>query len=209
MLIAVALVSISADPRLSAARSKAAQSVVIPQTLTVTALPGTTQAIKVGPGNQTNPHIDCNLASYTEVDWFTGASRIYYFDFATNSTQVVPGNGIDLLSEIAGSDIAFTEVHADGDHVAIFDTVSQVTTFVPGAERSNPSLGGNLVAFKDRSFSNSSEISIFDQSTGTVTRLTNDALDDENPEVSPTGNAVVWEKCQTNGTGCDVYLATP
>jgi len=209
LLIAVALVSINAGPSLSAAQSKGAKSAAVPQTTTVTMLPGTTQAIKVGPGNQTNPHIDCNLASYTEVDWFTGASRIYYFDFATNSTQVVPGNGIDLLSEIAGSDIAFTEVHADGDHVAIFDTVSQVTTFVPGAERSNPSLGGNLVAFKDRSFSNSSEISIFDQSTGTVTRLTNDALDDENPEVSPTGNAVVWEKCQTNGTGCDVYLATP
>jgi len=210
LLTAVTLVSISAGPSLSVARSEGTQSVVVPQTTTVTMLPGTTQAIKVGPGNQTNPHVDCNLVSYTEVDDLFATSQINYFDFATNTNQVVPGNGIDLLSEISGNHIAFTEVHSDGDHVAIFDTVAQTTTFVPSARRSNPSIGGNLVAFEDQSFSADllSEISISDQSTGTVTRLTNDALDDKNPEVSPTGNAVVWEKCQGNGTGCDVYLAT-
>ena len=208
LLIAVALVSINAGPSLSAAASKGAQSAVVSQTTTITMLPGTTQAINNGPGNQTNPHIYCDLASYTNDD-FQGASTIHYFDFSTSTDRVIPGNQ-DLLSDIAGSRIAFTEVHADGDHVAVYDTVSQATTFVPGAARSNPSIGGNLVAFEDRSFStnpNESEISVYDQSTGTVTRLTNDALFDRNPAVSPTGNAVVWEKCQPNGTGCDIYSA--
>ena len=211
LLIAVSLVGSNASRGSVVATSTAAQSTIVPQTTTVTMLPGATQAIKVGPGNQTNPHVGCNLASYTEVDDFTGASRIRYFDFATNTEHVVPGNAIDLLSEIAGSRIAFTEVHVDGDHVAVYDTVSQATTFVPGAARSNPSIGGNLIAFEDRSFSTNpseSEISVYDPNTGTVTRLTNDALFDKNPSVSPSGNAVVWEKCQTNGLGCDVYLAT-
>jgi hypothetical protein len=205
LMIAVALVSISAGP-LSAARSKAAQSVVVPQTTTVTMLPGTTQAIKISGGNQTNPHVDCNLTSYTEDD-FQGASRINYYDFATNTNHVVPGNSLDLLSDISGSKIAFTEVDWDGDHILVYDTVSESTTVIPSWGRSRPSIGGNLIAFEDRSFSNASEISIYDLTTGMVSRLTNDSLLDQVPAVSPTGNAVVWEKCQNNVTGCDIFSA--
>ncbi len=211
LLIAVALVSINAGPGLSAARSQGAQSNVIPQTLTATTLPGTTQAVQVGPDDETNPHVDCNLVAYTQVDSVYATSRIHYFDFANNVDHLVPGNDIDLFPDISGSHIAFTEVHQDGDHVAVYDTVSQSTTFVPGARKSNPSIGGNLVAFEDRSFSanlNESEVGIYDLTTGAVTRLTNDSLFDKNPSVSPGGNALVWEKCQTNGTGCDIYLAT-
>jgi len=170
-------------------------------------LPGTTQVIKVGPDNQTNPHVDGNMASYTGIDAFFGSSQVYYFDFATNVTQAVPGNGIDLLSDIAGSQIAFTEVDWDGDHILVYDTVSQSITVVPGWSRSRPSIGGNLIAFEDRSFSSASEISVYDLTNGTVSRLTNDSLLDQVPAVSPTGNAVVWEKCQSNGAGCDIYSA--
>ena len=38
-------------------------------------------------------------------------------------------------------------------------------------------------------------------------RLTDDLLFDKNASVSPTGNAVVWEKCKTDGTECNVYAA--
>ena len=103
MWIAVALVNISSGSGLIAARRQRTQSAAVPQTTTVTMLPGTTQAIKVGPDNQTNPHVDGHMASYTGVDDFFGSSQIYYFDFATNVTQAVPGNGVDLLSDIAGS----------------------------------------------------------------------------------------------------------
>src|SRR5262249_55081542 len=51
------------------------------------------------------------------------------------------------------------------------------------------------------------EISLYDLSTGTVTRLTNDTLFDKMVAVSPTGNALVWEKSQTDGTGGDIYAA--
>jgi hypothetical protein len=208
LLIAVALVSINADPSLSAARRKGGQPAIGSQAATLI-LTGTFLAVNNGPGNQTNPHVDCNLASYTNDD-FQGSSTIHYFDFTTNTDHVVPGNQLDLLSDIAGSRIAFTEVRADGEHVIVYDIASQASTIFPGAGKSNPSIGGNLVAFEDRSFlpGNQSEISLYDLSTGTVTRLTNDTLFDKNPFVSPTGDAVVWEKCQTNGLGCDVYAAT-
>lgn len=209
LLIVASLAGINAGASHVAARSARAQSAVVLQTTTVPMLAGAFRAINNGPGNQTNPHVDCDLASYTNDD-FQGSSTIHYFDFSTGTDSVVPGNGLDLLSDVSGSRIAFTEVQADGDHVIVYDTVSQAITIVPGAGQSNPSIGGNLVAFEDRSFSTNPpeiEISIYDQNTGTVTRLTNDALFDKNPAVSPTGNAVVWEKCQPNGTGCDIYSA--
>ena len=39
----------------------------------------------------------------------------------------------------------------------------------------------------------------------TTTRVTNDALADQNPNVSPSGDMVVWEKCTVST--CDVYAA--
>jgi hypothetical protein len=207
LLIAVALVSINSWPTLSAARSKAAKSAVVPQTMTVPMLPGTNQLIKSTGGDQTDPHVDCNLTSYTEDD-FQGSSTIHYFDFNTNTEHVVPGNSVDLLSDVSGSKIAFTEVDFTGDHIMVYDTVSQSTTVVPGWGRSRPSIGENLIAFEDRSFGDTTEISVYDLATGMVSRLTNDSLLDRMPAVSPTGNVVVWEKCQTNDTGCDIYSAT-
>src|SRR5437773_8662826 len=209
LLMALALVSINAGPGLSAARSKRAKSAIGSQAWTLPILTGTFHVVNNGPGNQTNPHVDCNLASYTNDD-FQGSSTIHYFDFTTNTDHVVPGNQLDLLSDIAGSRIAFTEVHADGEHVIFYDSAWQTSTHFKGARKSNPSIGRKLVAFEDRSLlpANQSEISLYDLSTGTVTRLTNDTLFDKNPFVSTTGDAVVWEKCQTDGLGCDVYAAT-
>src|SRR5262249_27220674 len=105
---------------------------------------------------------------------------------------------------------AFTEATASGAQVVIFNTTTQTRTTIPGFQRSRPGLGGNMIAFEDRSFStnpNMSEIGLADLGNGTVIRLTNDNLFDKNPSVSPTGNAVVWEKCQTDGTQCDIYSA--
>jgi len=117
---------------------------------------------------------------------------------------------VDSLSDVYGGRIAFTEATISGPQIVIFDAATQTRTVIPGFGHSHPALGGNLMAFEDRSFStnpNESEIGIYNLSTGTVTRLTNDALFDKNPAVSPTGNAVVWEKCQTNGLSCDIYSA--
>src|SRR6185369_3158583 len=109
---------------------------------------------------------------------------------------------------VSGSRVAYTEVTFTGDTVRIFDTVSQTQTIVPGLWRSNPSIGGNLVAFEDRSvLRNVPQLAVYDLSTGTVTPLTNDSFINWRPNTSPNGDAVVWEKCQTNGLDCAVYAA--
>jgi len=46
--------------------------------------------INNGAGDQTNPHVACDLASYTNDD-FQGSSTIHYWDFATSTDHMVPG----------------------------------------------------------------------------------------------------------------------
>jgi hypothetical protein len=183
---------------------------LLAQTMTtIPMLPGTTQPIKVGPGNQLTPHVACSLVTYSNDD-LEGTSTINYLDFATNTEHVLPGNGLERLSDTDGQRIAFTQIQADGDHIVIYDLASQITVSVPGNKNWGPAIGGNLVAFvHGLAFdSDSGEIAVYDQNTGNVTQLTSDTLSDRFPAVSPDGNVVVWEKCQPNGTGCDIYSAT-
>jgi Tol biopolymer transport system component len=179
---------------------------------TISMLTGTTQQIKVAPGDQTNPHVACNIATYTDDD-FQGNSIIKYFDFATNTEHTIPGNGLDRLSDTDGQRVAFDQLELDGDHIRVYDIVSQTITQVPGAANSDPAIGGNLVAFLHADAAhpttpNTFEIGVYDQNTGTVTQLTNDTLEDKYPAVSPDGHVVVWAKCQANNTDCDIYAAT-
>jgi hypothetical protein len=208
LLIGIALVGIHQGPSPVAARSVGAQSTIVLQVPTAKMLAGTFQAINNGPGDQTNPHVNCNRVSYTNDD-LEGTSSIHYFDVSTGTDNVVPGNTLDRLSDVSGTRIAFTELTGPGDQIAVFDTTTQTRTVVSGFRCSNPALGANLVAFEDRSYTNpsQSEVDVYDFSTGMVTRLTDDALFDKNPAVSPTGNAIVWEKCQTDAAGCDIYSA--
>jgi len=207
LFIIVALTSLSATSIQFAAASN--QTLLPQTTTTIPMLQGTTQSIKVGPGNQLNPHVACSLASYTNDD-FEGSSTIRYLDFATNTEHVLPGNGLDRTSDTDGQRIVFTQLEADGDHVVIYDIASQTTTSVPGTQNWLPAIGGNLVAFVHGPFSelDSNEIAVYDQSTGNVTQLTNDTLLDRFPAVSPDGKVVVWQKCQPNGTACDIFSAT-
>ena len=206
LFLAGILTSIGATPTPTAALSDMQQ---LQQVSTISTLSGTTQPINVGFGNQTNPHVACNNASYTD-DNFEGSSSIKYFDFATSSEHAVPGNGLDRLSDTDGQRIAFTQLEADGDHIILYDITSQTITSVPGTKNFLPVFGGNLVAFVHMppSIPSSSEIEVYDQNTGNVTQLTNDTLLDRFPQVSADGSVVVWEKCQTDGTGCDIYSAT-
>jgi hypothetical protein len=170
-------------------------------------LNGTVQAVNNSAGNQTEPHLDCSLTSYINDD-LQGSSRVHVV--ASNTDYMVPGNGLDYQPDVNGNRIAFTEVGPTAPNVAVFDALFQMRTDIPGLARSNPAIGGDTVAYEDRSFfagPNLSELGVYDLSTQTDIRLTNDSLFDKNPAVSPTGNAVVWEKCQTDGTGCNVYAA--
>lgn len=174
----------------------------LPQTLT-----GTFQVVNNGPGDQIDPDLDCNLTSYVNQDG-SGNSRIQLV--TGNTGYMIPGNGLDFQPDVNGNRVAFTEDTPSGASVAVFDAMFQMRTDIPGVKRSHPAIGGDLVAYEDRSFfvgPNQSELGIYDLSTGADIRLTNDSLFDKNPSVSPTGNAVVWEKCQTDGLGCNVYAA--
>src|SRR6185369_1544913 len=73
---------------------------------------------------------------------------------------------------------------------------------------SNPSIGGNIVAFEDRNTGVLlPQIAIYDLNTATVTPLTNDSLVNIWPNVSPNGDVVVWDKCQNFLVDCAVYAA--
>ncbi|HZN93597.1 MAG TPA: hypothetical protein VFB81_12885 [Myxococcales bacterium] len=172
-------------------------------------LSGTFSVVNNGPGEQTDPHVDCDLAPYTNDD-NQGSQTIRYYNFATSTDHEIPGNGSDSLSDVSGTQIAFTESSVAGPRVIIFSATTQTRTALPGSNLSHPALGGNMVAYEDRSFSpspNESEIVVFDQGNNSSVRLTNDSLFDKNPAMSPGGNVVIWEKCQTTGLGCDIYTA--
>src|SRR5690348_8267484 len=172
-------------------------------------LNGTFQAVNNGLGDQTEPALDCNLTAYVSRDG-QGLSRIHYLSSPSNTDLVVPGNGLDTQPNVSGSRIVFTEEIPSGPSISVFNVLSQFRTDIAGVQRSNASIGGDLVAYEDRSFfaaPNQSELGVYDLGTDTDIRLTNDLLFDKNPAVSPTGNAVVWEKCQTDGLGCNVYAA--
>lgn len=180
------------------------------QATSIPMLPGTTQPIDITQGNQTNPHLACGLATYTNDD-FQGNSTIKYFDFATNTEHTVPGgNAVDRLADTDGRRIAFTRIQVGGDltdHIAVYDIGLNTITLVPGSRNSDPAIGGNLVAFVHGT-DPTSQIGVYDQDTGIATQLTNDGLWNRGPAVSPDGKVVVWDKCQTNATGCDIYSAT-
>jgi hypothetical protein len=205
LLIAVALVVTLRSP--FAATATTTESTVVLQTAGAPFLESTAQIVNNDPANQTNPHVQCNLASYTNDD-FQGQSTIRYHDLITGADNVIPGNTVDLLSDISGSRVAYTEITFTGDTVRIFDTISQTQTVVPGLNLSNPSIGGNLVAFEDRNAEfTAPQIAVYDLATGTGTSLTNDSLVNQNPNVSPNGDVVVWNKCQTFAVDCTVYAA--
>jgi len=81
VLVTVAVASISALPSTARAQQQ---------------LNGTTTAVNAGPGGQFDPHVDCNLASYTNDT--ESVQEIHYFDFTTNTDHTIPTVGLAFLS---------------------------------------------------------------------------------------------------------------
>lgn len=207
--IALTLVVIDQVPRQVSAKGITQSTLVVTPPATVPMPSGTLTAVNTTPDDQANAHVDRNRVAYTNDD-LMGTSLIHWFDFATGTDNVVPGNGFDRLSDVADNRVVFSELVASGDEIVAFDTTSQTRTVISGFKCLNPHIGGNLVAFEDRNFTNpaQSEIDLYDFSSGSLTRLTNDTQFDRHAAVSPTGTAVVWEKCETDGgVGCDIYSA--
>src|SRR5437867_4730076 len=164
-------------------------------------------------GHQSEPHVSGNYASY-DIATVGGANLIGYYSFSPSGNGTVPSaaNFIDSLSDVNGSNIVFTRFNTITGASSIFKYViggasSEVAPVAPAIPlRSNPSIGSNTIAWEDMGVSadNSTEIVLTTDGI-TTTRVTNDALADQNPNVSPSGDMVVWEKCTVST--CDVYAA--
>src|SRR5262249_29974902 len=135
-------------------------------------LSGTFQAVNDSAGDQINPDLDCNLTTYVSQD-AQGGSSIHLL--APPSTEyVIPGNGSDTQPDVNGNRVAFTENNLQGSSVAVFDAMFQMRTDIPGGMRSNPAIGGDIVAYEDRSFftaPNQSELGIYDLGSQADIRL--------------------------------------
>lgn len=171
------------------------------------------------PGDQSDPHISGNLIAYTSEDG--NGSEVRYHDLATGIDQSVPHGtpgSLDFLPDISGTKIAWvsyggSEIQAESS-IHVFDTVTRVHDEVaPGnlTNRAEVAIGGNTVAWQDLGFHANAltpEMVVHDLVTGATDRLTDDALHDRRPAVSPDGDAVVWAKCTTTGVECDIWQAT-
>jgi hypothetical protein len=120
---------------------------------------------------------------------------------------------MDFLSDVDGSQVTYTHLTTQSD-IGLYDTAtgqSRIVSQVVPSNRRESRIGGSTLVWQDFDYTGDTrtpEITVEDLSTGVVTRLTNDALLDKDPAVSPDGNTIVWTKCQQDGTGCAVWEAT-
>jgi hypothetical protein len=169
-----------------------------------------------GSGNQVDPHVDGNLVSYTSAA--NGVSEIRYFNFATSVDLGIAGapGALDFISDVSGATVVFTRIEGAKQSIWSFNT----TTSGPAIEldptstskRRGASIGGNTVAWQELGFSTStsvvSEVMVYDLTTSTALRVTNDTQFDHNMSVAPNGNVIVWDKCPTSTSPCDIWQAT-
>ncbi|MDT4912094.1 MAG: hypothetical protein QOC66_1222, partial [Pseudonocardiales bacterium] len=160
--------------------------------------------VDTGAGDQYDPHISGTTVSYTSD--FT--IRFGALDGSASSSPVPPDpTGNDLLSDVSGSTITFSRLTASGARfIARYDLGTGATTPLPGGTNQlGAGIGGPTVAFIDFTAQANGELFVDDIATGSRTRLTNDITIDQNPQVSPDGNVVVWERCAASIIDCDVW----
>lgn len=176
-------------------------------------LVGTSYVVNNGPGDQTDPHVSGSLVVYTSVAG--GVSEIRYHDLKTGVDLPVPSSGaFDSVSDISGNTLVFTRV-ASTSSIFAYDvsTHGPATEIAPraGVNRRSAVVGGRTVAWQDFSYPGTMlapEIVTYNLDTHTLTRLTEDTLVNRTPAVSPDGQVIVWTKCQSSGSGCDIWQAT-
>lgn len=169
---------------------------------TITPIP-----INSAGGDQTDPHVSGDWASYTD-----GISIRYYNFGSTADTQIPMGNSVrDTLSDVSGSKIVFSRtIPMIGTGVWIFDaaTAAAPVEIAPSSAvlRLGSAIGNDTVAYIDFGLQANGELVIHDLG-GPSARITNDTAFDQNPAVAPNGNVVVWEHCASSTGNCDIWQA--
>ncbi len=164
--------------------------------------------INSGPGDQNDPHVSGDWAAYAS-DF-----SIRYYQFSTNTDAQIPmgASARDLLSDIGGTKVVFSRVIPSvKTAVMVFDTATAAAPIeidpALGTTRLGSAIGGNTVAYVDFGLEANGELVIHDLTTSTSTRITNDSNPDQSPSVSPDGNVVTWEHCNSSLSNCDIWQA--
>jgi hypothetical protein len=162
--------------------------------------------INNAPCNHTDAHVNGDLASYTDG---TTSTSVRYYRFSTGADQAIPlaPGATDSLSDVSGNKIVFTRALAGCDSIMVFDAVSLLTTEVaPGGcpVRQGVSIGSSTVAFIDYATGNGVTFAA-DLLGGAPTQLSSGG---GIPEVSASGDTVVWEQCDSSLVNCNVKSST-
>ncbi len=168
---------------------------------------GTNVTIDNSSGDQTDPHVSDDLAAYTD----TATSQIRYYRFSTAADAAIPpGAGIiDVLSDVSGNLVAFSRIEADRNAIMVFDTTAATTLEIDphaGSNRVGAALGNKTVAFIDNSVGNG-DVNSYDLSSNTLTVVSANPATEQNPNVGPDGNSIVWEQCPTSIVNCNILKA--
>lgn len=177
-------------------------------------LTGVTSTINDGPGDQVDPHVSGELVAYSSI--VSGTSEIRYHNILTGQDQALPTEGgLDFLSDISGTTIVYTHLTSGAYAIRTFDIATGGPPVdlapVAGSLREQPAIGSATVAWVDYGVSSAAhgpEIVAYDRVAGTAARLTNDDAFDTDPAVSPDGSSIVFTKCATYGSGCDIWEAS-
>jgi hypothetical protein len=188
-----------------------AVSAAVGQSLAIVPIDGGTPQvlpvpIDVGPGDQYDPHVSDDIASYTSE-----LSIRYYNFFSGDNDQVpAPLDAIDHLSDVSGGKIAFIRDESSGrSPVELYDIAAGTTTeigpAVPFPACTQPAIGGSTVAFIDLSVASGELYAA--RLGGLMQRVTTDTRVDQRPGVAPSGDIVVYESCTASPSNCDIHQA--
>lgn len=169
-----------------------------------------------GPGDQTDPHVSGNLAAYTDLN--PGSGRIRVFDFLSGTGFAIPAGApgdADTLPDVHGRYVSFSRQMASRNAVMVYDVVTGTTVEIAplaGSARFATALGANTIAFVEQYAGSGGTFGGSDILVGDITdplapavNLSASGLDIKGiPAVSPTGYAVVWERCDVAFTTCAV-----
>ena len=170
-----------------------------------------------GPGSQFDPHVDGNLISYTYDAKDGTGNRVRYFrlgvDSAPQEIQIAFGEQ-DLLAHVSGSRIAYSHVSGTTTGINLFDTAQtpgssnpMVVNPASGVSRFSPAIRGQTIAYVDATLDPNGELVVFDLSSSTATRITNDTISDLYPELATDASTVVWMRCPVDTNHCDIWKA--